>query len=84
MPWQRLNFLPEPQGQGSLRPTLRPSTLAAGVAVWGPRLSLRVCTARRGPPAATGPRAALGAGSVVESVTWKIARAIVWRMFARS
>ena len=28
-PWQRLYFLPEPQGQGSLRPTLSPSRRAA-------------------------------------------------------
>src|SRR6266545_7790464 len=38
-PWQRLYFLPEPQGQGSLRPTFRPLSFAAGTATWSGRFS---------------------------------------------
>src|SRR5205814_1139727 len=40
-PWQRLYFLPEPHGQGSLRPILRPLDLAAGTAAWSGRFSRR-------------------------------------------
>src|SRR6476661_6171927 len=47
-PWHFLNFLPDPQGQGSLRPTLVQSTLAGT----GDELSERV----RPAPTTTGSR----------------------------
>jgi hypothetical protein len=31
-PWQCLNFLPDPQGQGSLRPTFWPARVKGGAA----------------------------------------------------